>query len=61
VKIAGFLAPRKAGVFVRAEHGWRVVGLSRRLRVNGRHVQDAPLADGDLVECGRRRFRFCQA
>jgi pSer/pThr/pTyr-binding forkhead associated (FHA) protein len=61
VKLHGLLAPKRAGVVVRGEHGWRVVGLSRKLRVNGKRVDDGPLADGDLIQVGRRRFRFCQA
>jgi pSer/pThr/pTyr-binding forkhead associated (FHA) protein len=61
VKLRGAFAPAKAAVLVKCEHGWRLLGLSRRMRVNGRHVADGPLADGDLLEVGARRFRFCQA
>ena len=61
VRLRGFLAPSKAAVLIRGEHAFRVLSLSRRLRVNGRRVSDGPLADGDLLQIGRRRFRFCQA
>ncbi len=61
IRIAGLLAPSKAGVIVRAEHGWRILGTSRRLRVNDKPVADAALSDGCLISVGGRRFRFCQA
>ena len=61
VKVAGLFVAAKAGVLVRCENGWRIVGLSRGLLVNGKRVDDGPLSDGDLVQLGRRRFRFCQA
>ena len=60
IKAPGFLAPAKAGVFLRTEQGWHLLGLSAKLRVNGKPVTDAPLQDGDLVQLGKRRFRFCQ-
>lgn len=59
-RIRGFLVPWRAAVLVRTDQGWRFLGLSRRARVNGRPAADVPLADGDLVQVGRRRFRFCQ-
>ena len=61
IRINGFLAPKQAGVVIKGEHGFRVLGLSRKFRVNGKHAADGPLADGDLIEIGRRRYRFCQA
>ena len=60
IKTPGFLAPSKAGILVRTDHGWRAVALARSFRVNGRRVADVPLQDGDLVQVGGRRFRFCQ-
>ena len=53
-------SPAKAGVLVRTDQGWRAVGLSRKLKVNGKRAQDVPLQDGDLIQLGKRRFRFCQ-
>ena len=61
IRIAGFLAPAKAAVVIKGEHGHRLLALSRRVKVNGRHAADAPLVDGDLIQVGRRRYRFCQA
>ena len=61
IRIAGWRAPQKAGVVIQGEHGFRVLALSKKLKVNGRHVDDGPLADGDLIEICGRRFRFCQA
>lgn len=61
IRISGFMAPAKAGVVIKGEHGFRVLALSPRLKVNGHHVEDGPLADGDLIQVGSRRWRFCQA
>jgi pSer/pThr/pTyr-binding forkhead associated (FHA) protein len=61
IRMTGRLAPRKAGVIVKGEHAFRLLALTRRLKVNGRFADDSPLADGDLIEIGRRRWRFCQA
>lgn len=61
VKIAGYFAPEKAGVIIKGEHGFRVLALSPKLLINGKHLDDGPLSDGDLIQVGRRRFRFCQA
>lgn len=60
IRVTGFLAPQKAGVVIRGEHGFRVLGLSKKLRINGKPTDDGPLADGDLIELCGRRFRFCQ-
>jgi pSer/pThr/pTyr-binding forkhead associated (FHA) protein len=61
IKLRGLFAPAKAAVLVRADHGWRVLSLSRKTRINGKRVADGPLSDGDLVQVGGRRFRFCKA
>lgn len=61
IRIRGLFAPRKAGIIVKGEHGFRVVSLDGGLKVNGKHVEDGPLADGDLLSVGSRRYRFCQA
>jgi pSer/pThr/pTyr-binding forkhead associated (FHA) protein len=61
IKVAGFLVPAKAAVLIRGDHGWRVIAVSKRFQLNGKHVADGPLADGDLLQLGARRFRFCQA
>lgn len=61
IKIAGAFAPKKAGVVIKGEHAFRIVAISKKLRVNGKVFDDSPLADGDLIEIGRRRWRFCQA
>jgi len=61
IKLRGWNAPAKAGVIIKGEHGWRVLGLTTKFRINGKHVADGPLADGDLVQVGGRRFRFCQS
>lgn len=60
IKTPGLFAPAIAGVLVRTDHGWRALCLARKLKVNSKHVADAPLQDGDLIELGSRRFRFCQ-
>lgn len=61
IKLTGWFAPSKAAVLVKSEHGWRVLCLSSRFKVNGKHVADGAIADGDLLSCGKARFRFCQA
>ena len=61
IRVAGWCVPEKAGVVIRGEHGFRMLALSPKLKINGKHTDDCPLADGDLIEVGRRRFRFCQA
>ena len=60
-RLHGFFAPRRAAVLLRTEKGFRVLTMARSFKVNGKHVADAPLADGDLLECGPARFRFCTA
>ena len=60
MKTPGILCPSKAGLLIRGDSGFRVVSLSKRFRVNGKSVHDAPLMDGDLVSVGRYRYRFCQ-
>ena len=60
IKAPGFLAAAKAGVFLRTEQGWHLIGISPKLRVNDKAVSDAALQDGDLIALGKRRFRFCQ-
>lgn len=60
IKTPGLFSPAIAGVLVRTEQGWRALCLSRKLKVNSKHVADSPLQDGDLIELGARRFRFCQ-
>lgn len=61
VQVKGFMAPSKAALVIKSEVGFRLVVISPRIRVNGHRVSDTPLADGDLVTIGRRRWRFCQA
>jgi hypothetical protein len=61
VQVKGLFAPRKAAIVIKSELGFRLVVLSPRVRLNGHRTSDAPLADGDLITIGRRRFRFCQA
>jgi pSer/pThr/pTyr-binding forkhead associated (FHA) protein len=58
IRLQGMFVPRHAGVLVQAEGGIHIVATSRALRVNGRRVSAAVLADGDLIECGRARLRF---
>jgi pSer/pThr/pTyr-binding forkhead associated (FHA) protein len=61
VRIRGLFVPAKAAVLLRTEHGWRHLAIHPRARVNGKPADDVPLQDGDLIEFGRHRFRFCQA
>jgi pSer/pThr/pTyr-binding forkhead associated (FHA) protein len=61
IKLRGMFAPAKGAVLVKCEHGWRILGLSKGAKVNGKHVADGPLSDGDLIQFGGRRFRFCKA
>jgi len=60
-RTTGFLVPWRAAVLVRTDQGWRFLGLSPRAKVNGHASADVALQDGDLVQVGRHRFRFCQA
>lgn len=61
VQVKGLFAPKKAAIVLKSELGFRLLVVSSRVRLNGHPVSDAPLADGDLITIGRRRFRFCQA
>jgi hypothetical protein len=61
IKISGFMMPKQAAVVIRGDHGFRVICTSTRTKVNGRRVTDSPLVDGDLIQIGSRRFRFCMA
>ncbi len=61
IRVRGLLVPRHAAVFVRTETGYDLVATSRTVRVNGRRLPATPLADGDLIQCGRARFRYCRA
>lgn len=61
VRISGFLVPAKAAILLRTDQGWRHVAIHRKCRVNGKPADDVPLQDGDLIEVGKNRFRFCQA
>ena len=58
-RLHGFFAPGRAAVLVKTESGFRALAMSPRFKVNGKYVADAPLSDGDLLECGAARFRFC--
>ena len=61
VQVRGLFAPSKAAIVIKSDVGFRLIAISSRVRVNGHTVSDTPLADGDLVTIGRRRWRFCQA
>jgi pSer/pThr/pTyr-binding forkhead associated (FHA) protein len=60
VRTPGWFAAPKAGFLVRTDNGWRAVAVARSFRVGGRFSHDVPLRDGDLLQVGRRRFRFSQ-
>lgn len=60
IKTPGLFAPARAGVLIRTDQGWRALSLSTKFRLNGKRFSDSPLQDGDLLEMGKRRFRFCQ-
>lgn len=61
IKVSGFMMPKQAAVVIRGDHGFRVICTSSRTKVNGRRVTDSPLVDGDLIQVGSHRFRFCLA
>jgi FHA domain-containing protein len=61
IRVRGLFPPKKAAIVIKSELGFRLIAISSRVRVNGHTVSDTPLADGDLVTIGRRRWRFCQA
>ena len=56
--VGGFLAPKKVAVLVRAEHGYHVLGLTPRFKVNGKSVNDHPLENGDVLSFGSSEFRY---
>jgi pSer/pThr/pTyr-binding forkhead associated (FHA) protein len=60
LRTPGFLLPAKAGVILRTDQGYRLLSLSKKLRVNGKEIGDVALMDGDLIELKRYRYRFCQ-
>lgn len=61
VPVRGFFIPGKAAVILKGDHGFRVLGLSKKFRLNGEPISDSPLKDGDLLQIGPYRYRFCQA
>jgi hypothetical protein len=58
IQVAGLWAPSKVAVLVRVDHGYRVVGLHKKLRINGKPVDDQPLRDNDVLSVGRLQFRY---
>ena len=60
IKLTGLFMPSNAAIILKGDHGYRVIGLSRRFKLNGKKAPDRPLKDGDLLQCGNARFRFCQ-
>ena len=58
-RLHGFFSPSRAAVLLRTEKGFRVLAMSPKFKVNGKYAPDSALADGDLLECGAARFRFC--
>ena len=63
LRIQGFLMPDFVAVILRDDKWFRVVSLSKRrpVKVNGKKVLDHQLADGDMFEIGKRKFRFALA
>jgi pSer/pThr/pTyr-binding forkhead associated (FHA) protein len=60
LKISGFLMPPFVAVLVRNDKWFHVVSLSRRfpVTVHGMKVTDHQLADGEVFQIGKRKFRF---
>jgi hypothetical protein len=61
IKVSGFMCPGVVAVLIKGDHGYRCLALSRKFKVNDRHIDDSPLVDGDLLQFGNRRYRFCMA
>jgi pSer/pThr/pTyr-binding forkhead associated (FHA) protein len=63
IKYLGFLAPELVAIFVRDEKWFHVQSLTKRvpLIVNGKKVFNHQLADGDMVQLGKRKYRFALA
>ncbi len=58
IRLHGLLVPHQAAVLVREDDAYRVLGVSRRFRLNGRRAEGVALKDGDLLTIGRHRFRY---
>ena len=60
LKIGGFKTPWFAAAIIRDDKKFQIVALTKksRVKVNGQKVFDHPLADGDLIRIGRRKFRY---
>jgi pSer/pThr/pTyr-binding forkhead associated (FHA) protein len=60
IRVEGLLAPLCGALLVRCEKHFRLLNLSRwlGLKVNGAKVFEKQLEEGDVLEFGKRKFRY---
>ncbi|MHC4469612.1 MAG: FHA domain-containing protein [Planctomycetota bacterium] len=63
IRYTGFRAPEYVAILVRDEKWFHVQSLSSKvpLIVNGKKVTRHQLADGDMIQLGKRKYRFALA
>ncbi|MCU0724889.1 MAG: FHA domain-containing protein [Planctomycetes bacterium] len=61
VRLKGFRMPKFVAALVRNDKWFHVVALTTRaVIVNGMPVTDHQLSDGDVIQIGRRKYRFAR-
>ena len=60
IRAEGLFAPLCGAVLIRCDKNFRLLNLSRRLglKVNGERIFERQLVDGDVLEFGKRKFRY---
>jgi pSer/pThr/pTyr-binding forkhead associated (FHA) protein len=59
IKVRGFRMPKFVAALIRNDKWFHVVALTKRpVVVNGMPASDHQLSDGDVIQIGRRKFRF---
>ncbi len=60
VKVEGLFAPMFGAVLIRSDKRFHLLNLSKRmgLKVNGEKIFEKQLEDGDVLEFGKRKFRY---
>ncbi len=60
IKLKGLLAPTFGAVLIRTEKNFHLLTLSKRigLKVNGARAFEKQLDEGDVIEIGKRKFRY---
>jgi pSer/pThr/pTyr-binding forkhead associated (FHA) protein len=60
IKLTGLFAPLFGGVMVRSAEAFHLICLNKRtgMKINGQKFLDQVLNDGDIIEIGKRKYRY---